>query len=697
MFNIQLNILNKKPLPEHEYGNSYDDDLDHFLKECKQALTTFDETKIKKAFHLSYESHKNRLRKSGRPFYTHPIEVARILLNEIALDDASVTAALLHEIPSEGEKFSIADIRTEFGAEIAEIVDGVSKIDLVEHNKLSTTEQLENYRKLLLSLFTDVRIILVKLADRLHNMRTLEYLSNESRERLCRESLDVYAPFANRFGLRNIKWELEDLAFKFTNPDAYYEIKSGLKSTRKEREAYIDNVITKIQEKLDNDDILKKLKFKYEITGRPKHIHSIYNKMKSRQKQLHELHDLFAIRLILDTDEKHLCYYVYGLAAEVFPPVPETFKDYIASPKKNGYASLHTVLIGGGKKPFELQIRTRDMHNFSELGVAAHFRYKNQKVTSESILENRHIKAWIDNVREIFENAKDGNTHEQLEYVKKNLFIDEIYVYTPSNEFRSLPRDSTPLDFAFDIHSEVGFKFIGAKVNGKIVPINHKLQSGDQVEIITSDNQTPKQEWLKIAVSTKAKSFIKKWLKDEERNLAEKGKSLWLAKCKEKGIPDCEEDIKFVLGYFKFSSEEDFYISIATGETTIDKAAEFMRYKTRTMTDREMKTEQRAAEIYSNRSSFNKDTTFSQNKILKAELKIVADEQKTNLSLLTNIIINTHEADINAVSFDIKDGKIESFFNLSVSDATTLDIIISHLDAQYGVESVEKLNKYQVA
>lgn len=687
MFNLPINILSKKNLPDFEYGKDKEKDLEYFLKECKFYLKVFNEEKVKSAFLMCHEAHKNRLRKSGKPYYTHPIEVARILLKEIALDDDSVISALLHDIPDEGEIFQIKDIRSEFGANIAGIVEGVHKIEHVESNKLSTTDQLENYRKLLLSLFTDVRIILVKLADRLHNMRTLEYLKPESRERLSRESLEVYAPFANRFGLRNIKWELEDLAFKYLNPTAYEQIKLSLNSTRKQREEYLQGLIEPIKEKLNKDELLKKNKVKFDIKGRPKHIYSIYNKMKARQKSIDELYDLFAVRVLLETDEENLCYYCYGLIASIFPPVPETFKDYIAAPKSNGYQSIHTALLGQNGVPFELQLRTVKMHNYAENGFAAHFRYKNIKVSPESILEDQNIKNWLDKVKQLFENGSDASHVDQLEYVKKNLFIDEIYIYTPRNEFRTLPKDSSPIDFAFSIHSEVGFKYLSAKVNGKIVPISHKLQSGDQVEIITSDNIQPKEEWLNHVVTSKARSFLKKWLKENNKKLIEEGREIWEKECQEMDLENCRNDIDSILNYFKFNGEEEFFIAVVNKEIDIRKAIQFLKYKLSTMSMRQMKLE-------SENTNKNQELQAiqEQNKIVNIELKIIAHEEKTSLSGITNSIIDTNIADLNAVSYDIEASKIHSFFNLSVENFSSLSILIDDLAKLDGIISVEKIN-----
>ena len=333
MFNFNLNSFLGKDLPDgYEYGIDVEKDQQFFLQECKKYLKHFNEEKIKKAFKICVEGHKNKLRMSGQPYYTHPIEVARIVLKEIPLDETSVISALLHDILDEGDKFTINDIQIEFGNDVANIVEGINKIGHIENKELDNLTKIENYRKLLLSLFKDVRIILIKLADRLHNMRTIDYLPEYNRLKLSKETLDIYAPFANRFGLKNLKWELEDLSFRQINRSAYDEISNALRSTRQEREEYINNIITPLTEKLNKDELLKKLKVKFIIEGRPKHIYSIYNKMKLRNKSLNELHDLFAIRIIIDSNDPNICFYVYGLVASIFQPVPDTFKDYINNP-----------------------------------------------------------------------------------------------------------------------------------------------------------------------------------------------------------------------------------------------------------------------------------------------------------------------------------------------------------------------------
>ncbi|MEJ5245423.1 MAG: RelA/SpoT family protein [Bacteroidota bacterium] len=577
---FDLGLRKKSELITDDYrlGENPQNDLTLLLNECKLHLPKFDENRIKKAFEMCYNAHLNKLRKSGEPFYTHPLEVARIVMREIPLDEDAVVAALLHNVVDEGELYSYDDIRHEFGVEVAQIVDGVSKIKYVESQHINSEVQAENYRRLLLALFKDVRIILIKLADRLHNMRTLESLNKESQERASRETLEIYAPFANRFGLRNIKWELEDLAFKYLHPDKYEAIRKALQLTRKEREEYIVKFIEPIEKALSKDELLKKLKIKYEITGRAKHIYSIYNKTILRQKSIDELYDLFAVRVILDTDDRNMCFYVYGIVAGIYPPVPETFKDYISAPKKNGYQSIHSAVVGPSNKPVEVQIRTRQMHLVSEKGVAAHFKYKSG-VKSSSLIEDVHLQKWMDDVREIFENAGDEKTPELLESVRRNLFIEDIYVFTPANELKKLPRGATALDFAFEIHTKVGYHAIGAKINGRVAPLYYKLENGDRVEILVSKNQKPTKEWLKWVTTGKASQALLKYIRDEIKRYEAEGKQIWTNKLKELGITLNEDEIEKLLKSLKFIHISDFYAALADKTVNQAKINDFLLRK----------------------------------------------------------------------------------------------------------------------
>jgi RelA/SpoT family (p)ppGpp synthetase len=523
--------------------------LDDLLAVCRKNLRAVNEDLITRAFTLSLNAHKNDLRASGEPYFSHPYEVAMIVAKEIPLDDVSVASALLHDVV-EDTTFDLKDIRAEFGGPVADIVDGATKItDIFRSHEVT---QAESYRKLLLSMVNDIRVMLIKFADRLHNMRTLEYLPAEKQQRLARETLDIYAPFAHRFGLAKIKWELEDLSFKFLHRAEYDQIARQLKSRRREREHYIKKFVGPIEKRLDEEGIT------FELEGRPKHLYSIYNKMIRRSKPLDEIYDLFAVRFILDTKDNNDCFLVYGVISELYKPIPERFKDYISIPKKNGYQSIHTTVVGPGGKLVEVQIRTRGMHEVAEKGVAAHWMYKENKSSIDKELEQ-----WVSWVREIFEQKNEDTPKELLESFKLNLYQDEIYVFTPKGDLRILPRNATPVDFAFEIHSNVGFHCIGAKVNGRIVPLNTLLRSGDQLEIITSKNQNPNPDWDKFVVTHKAKAHIRRWIREEERKKADQGKDLWEKRLKRHKLHFSEDDLLKIIHTAHIENLQTFYIDVA--------------------------------------------------------------------------------------------------------------------------------------
>jgi guanosine-3',5'-bis(diphosphate) 3'-pyrophosphohydrolase len=523
--------------------------LDDLIGVCRKNLRSVDEDLITRAFTLSLNAHKDDLRASGEPYFYHPYEVAMIVAKEIPLDDVSVASALLHDVV-EDTTFDLKDIRAEFGNTVADIVDGATKItDIFRSHEVT---QAESYRKLLLSMVNDIRVMLIKFADRLHNMRTLEYLPLEKQQRLARETLEIYAPFAHRFGLAKIKWELEDLSFKFLHRAEYDQIARQLKTRRREREHYIKKFATPIEKRLKQEGIV------YELEGRPKHLFSIYNKMLRRAKPLDEIYDLFAVRFILDTKDNNDCFLVYGVISELYKPIPERFKDYISIPKKNGYQSIHTTVVGPGGKLVEVQIRTVAMHEVAEKGVAAHWMYKENKSSIDEELEQ-----WVSWVREIFEHKSDDTPKELMESFALNLYQDEIYVFTPKGDLKILPRDATPVDYAFEIHSNVGFHCIGAKVNGRIVPLNTLLRSGDQVEIITSKNQNPNPDWDKFVVTHKAKAHIRRWVREEQRKKAEAGKDLWEKKLRRHKLHYNEDDLIRLVHAAKIENLQEFYIDIA--------------------------------------------------------------------------------------------------------------------------------------
>jgi RelA/SpoT family (p)ppGpp synthetase len=544
----------------------YKKKLDELLLNCRRNLNEFDENLIINAFKFSLNAHKLDKRASGEPFVVHPYEVASIIAKEIPLDDITVASGLLHDV-IEDTKFTYQDVKEEFGQTIADIVDGATKIEGMFENY--ETKQVENYRKMLLSMSNDIRVILVKFADRLHNMRTLEYLSPERQVRMARETMEIYAPLSHRLGLSRVKIEFEDLAFKFLDRQFYSDLAKKVIAKKREREAYVNKFIQPIKAALDKEGL------KYEINGRAKHLYSIAKKMKLRSKSFEEIYDLFAVRIILDTPNKNDCFTVYGLCSEIYIPVPERFKDYVSLPKKNGYQSIHTTLLGPEGKMVEVQIRTTDMHEVAEKGVAAHWKYK------ENINSNdKQMEDWISWIRDMFEgNPKDSSPKQILESLKLNLYQDEIYVFTPKGELKILPVNSTPVDFAFEIHTEIGYKCIGAKVNGKITPLDTKLKSGDQVEIITSKIKRPNKDWEKFVTTHKAKSEIHKWINNERRMKVELGREMWEKKLKKMKHSLSEDELAKIFHRLKFDSIPHLYLSIGDNKTNVDELFEAVKDK----------------------------------------------------------------------------------------------------------------------
>jgi GTP diphosphokinase / guanosine-3',5'-bis(diphosphate) 3'-diphosphatase len=539
-------------------NSKYDTMLDELLAVSRQNLPKVNEALLRKAFAFGVEAHKHDLRASGEPYFTHPFEVAMIVAEEFPLDDTTIVATLLHDV-AEDTDFNINIISKEFGKEVADIVDGVTKISGIFRGQEIT--QAENYRKLLLSMIKDVRVILVKFADRLHNMRTLEFVSPDKQRRIAQETLEIYAPFAHRFGLGKVKWELEDLAFKYLNKEAYEELARKIKAKRKERESYIKKFADPITKKLNEYEL------NFDLSGRPKHLYSVYRKMVRRNKPFEEIYDLFAIRIILDTDDRNDCYTTLGIVNQLYLPVPDRFKDYISIPKTNNYQSIHTTVVGPDGRLVEVQIRTKQMHEVAEKGVAAHWRYKETKTATDKELET-----WVNWIRDIFENAsRDDQRKELLESFKLNLYQDEIYVFTPKGELRRLPVGSTPVDFAFEIHSKVGYHCIGAKVDGKIIPLDTQLNSGDQVEIITSKNQHPNKNWIKFVKTHKAKNAIRRWINKEEDEIIKKGKELWEKRVKKQKLTFNQSDLLKLVHNLKFDNTRQFFKAIAQNTVNLEE------------------------------------------------------------------------------------------------------------------------------
>jgi len=550
-------------------GKCEAEDYTELLKRCKMQFSEFDEDLLRLAFNYCIIAHEGKLRKSGDKYYIHPLSVAFILLDEIPLDMEAVIAALLHNVLDESDIYSYEDIKFTFGENIAAIVDGITRIKFVESQHIGRADQLDNYRKLLLTLFKDIRIILVKLADRLDNMRTLQHVSKNSQKKFAQETLDIYSPFANRFGLTRIKFELEDLAFKYLQPAIYKQIEDTIKGTHHSRTEYVNKFKEPIIKRLEEEDLLKNVNVKYKINGRAKNIYSIYNKTLIRNKSVNELYDIFAIRIILDTDNPFLCHYVYGVVGSLYKPIPETFKDYISASKSNGYRSLHTAVAGPDNKIVEVQIRTEQMHKASEFGVAAHFRYKNS-VEGTTIMEDAQIQSWLDEVRDIFEKVGKEDSNKLLTLILQNRLADKIYVFTPKDEFKELPTSATVLDFAFEIHTDFGLRCLGAKVNGKFCPVNHILKSGDRVEVLISNKEEPQKKWLDYVVTPKATTKLINFFKKESNTVLQLGKQLWNEKNTKYGFQFSDKEFTFILKNYNFEDENEFYISIGNGSLNLD-------------------------------------------------------------------------------------------------------------------------------
>jgi len=524
------------------------------LRHAKPFLKDDDAKTIKRAFKMSQEAHKNMRRRSGEPYIFHPLAVAQICVEEIGLGTTSIVSALLHDVVEDTE-MEIDDIERHFGKKVAKIIDGLTKIsDVFEHG---SSQQAENFRKMLLTLSDDVRVILVKLADRLHNMRTLGSMPRHKQIRVSSETIFLYAPLAHRLGLYAIKSELEDLYLKYSDPVRYAEIVDKIYASKAPRDRFVRNFINPIQKELN------KRNFKFTIKGRPKSIFSIWNKMNTQEIPFGKVYDLFAIRIILDLTqemEKPGCWQVYSVVTDYYQPNPDRLRDWVSTPKTNGYESLHTTVMSKTGSWVEVQIRTTRMDEIAEKGYAAHWKYKESENTSESGLE-----AWIGRVREILEH-ENVSAIEFVDDFKHSLFNEEVFVFTPKGELKKLPGNATALDFAFDIHSEIGARCIGAKVNQKLVPINYKLKTGDQVEILTSNKQKPNDGWLNFVVTSKGRTRIKDELKEQKKSAASDGKEIVMRKLKQAKLELNSENLDKLLNKFNLKSALDFYFLVGKGK-----------------------------------------------------------------------------------------------------------------------------------
>lgn len=534
------------------------------LRALKSHIKKGDRKVIRRAFEMAADAHKDMRRKSGEPYILHPLAVARIAVEEIGLGVTSACCALLHDVVEDTE-ISLEDIEQEFGKSYATIIDGLTKISNVVDIKATASMQAENFRKILLTLAEDPRVILIKLADRLHNMRTLGSMRRDKQLKIASETTYIFTPLAHRLGLYEIKTELEDLALKYTQPDVYLDIVKKLSETKRERAKYINEFIKPIK-----DELLKQ-GFDFEIYGRPKSIHSIYNKIKTKNVTFEEVYDLFAIRIIINASkerEKEECWRAYSIITNFYQPSTERLRDWLSVPKSNGYEALHTTVMGPGGRWVEVQIRTKRMNEIAEKGLAAHWKYK-EGASSES-----KIDLWLKQLGDMLNNP-DTDTVDFIQDFKSDLFTKEIYVYTPKGDMRVMPMNATALDLAFDIHSELGARCIGAKVNYRLVPISHILKSGDQVEIITSSKQKPNEDWLKFVITAKAKSRIKYYLKEEKRKISEDGKELLIRKLNNIGVPLNNSNAQELVTYFKYISPGDLYYAIAVGTIDLKELKKF--------------------------------------------------------------------------------------------------------------------------
>ncbi len=529
------------------------------LQKIKENCNNVDIDIVEKAYDLACDAHKHQKRESGEPYVTHPVDVA-IILAEMGMDTSTIVAGLLHDVIEDTE-YTYEDIKNMFNVEIADLVQGVTKLGKIEY-KTKEEQQADNVRKMLLAMAKDIRVIIIKLADRLHNLRTLKFMTKAKQKQKAKETLDIYAPLAHRLGISKIKWELEDLSFRYLHEEEYYDLVKEIAEKRVERETYISEIKEDLYKKLEEAEI------DCDIDGRPKHFYSIYKKMVNKNKSIEQIFDLTAIRILVNTVKD--CYGVLGIVHTIYKPIPGRFKDYIAMPKPNMYQSLHTTVIGPQGKTFEIQIRTFEMHRTAEYGIAAHWKYKegDNQEEKENTFENK--LAWL---RDMLEWQKETSDAEEfIEGFKIDLFTDEIFVFTPKGVVINLPSKATPIDFAYRIHTDVGNRCVGAKVNGKIVPLDYNLKTGEIVEVLTSNNaKGPNIDWLNIAKSNQAKSKIRQWFKKikKEENI-DKGKEAFEKELKKQGV--IYSDIAKGDGYekaikrYNIHSMEDLYAAVGIGQ-----------------------------------------------------------------------------------------------------------------------------------
>lgn len=581
------------------------------LRVCHRSKTRADKARIRKAFEVAAEAHKDMRRKSGEPYIYHPLAVAKIAAEELGLGTTAIVCALLHDTVEDTD-ITLDDIQNLFGKKERTIIDGLTKISGVSDYS-NTSDQAENFRKMLLTLSDDVRVILIKLADRLHNMRTLDHMAREKQLKIASETLFLYAPLAHRLGLYYIKTELEDLSLKFKEPETYEDIINRLQKTQAVRTRFINAFTLPIRRALD------KLEIKYEIKSRTKSVYSIWNKIHKKGVPFEEIYDVFAIRIILDSPqdlEKADCWRVYSIVTDFYQPSPERLRDWISLPKSSGYESLHTTVMSPTGKWVEVQIRSVRMDDLAERGYAAHWKYKDSPETPESKMDK-----WLHQVREVLESPSE-NALEFIDNFKLSLFSEEIYVFTPEGDLKTLPVGSTTLDFAFQIHSQIGYHCIGAKVNFKLVPLSHKIRSGDQVEILTSKKQRPKEDWLSIVVTASARQKIKNALKEEKKQIGEDGKEMLKRRFQGQKVEWLSVNIDEMVRHYDTESALELYFRIAKGSIDLKKMKGFVVENGRIKFERETIIQQ---------SSENKIVTTAPT---KGETLLIGDEkQKVDFSL----------------------------------------------------------------
>ncbi|NNJ88087.1 MAG: bifunctional (p)ppGpp synthetase/guanosine-3',5'-bis(diphosphate) 3'-pyrophosphohydrolase [Eudoraea sp.] len=533
------------------------------LRISYQTLSAEDKKLIRSAFDVAVDAHKNQRRKSGEAYVFHPIAVAKIVASEIGLDAISIASALLHDVVEDTE-YTLDDIERLFGETVARIVDGLTKIAHLNKDT-NISQQAENFRKMLLTLHDDVRVIIIKIADRYHNMLTMDSMPENKQVKLASETLYIYAPLAHRIGLYNIKTELEDLSLKYTEPEVYYDIQKKIEHTKEEQQKYIDDFTSVIKDSLDKE------KLDYDIKGRMKSIFSIRRKMNVQNVSYDEIYDKFAIRIIYKSErenEKFLAWKIYSIVTDHFTPNPIRLRDWISSPKSTGYEALHITVMGPLGRWVEVQIRSERMHEIAEKGYAAHFKYKHGDQKEQGIEE------WLNKLQEALESS-NGNAVDFVEEFKLNLYSKEIFVFTPKGELISLPKGATPLDFAFNIHTEVGMRTRGAKVNGKLVPLSTVLKSGDQLEIITSESAKPNQNWLEYATTARARSKIRASLRDEKKSIAADGKETLRRKLKSQKVTLNEDSVNKMVTYFKLQTSLDLFYRVGIGAIDNQKIKDF--------------------------------------------------------------------------------------------------------------------------